>query len=306
MTGYAALDAAGSWRASDKYGEVWDAQRAARRIGRPTATAIGDGLHHGAGAGSTTSLGVLRPSHYGRWLFADGKWSVGARQIDGASGLGAGGCRLSGHARRRSQLCRWPRPGDRLVSAGAGRNLLAELYQRPRLHPRDQPRQCSRRRFERDPPAQGWRAAGRNRQCALRQPGVRQRRPAAGLCRRPAGSNGVADDPRPAAAQCAGDHGLAADRAAAACTGSRRRCRAHGRDASTPQRSGQPAKGAIGPASSAPRRSARSNFQEAARLHFVRLQRAALRRDDRGCAIRLSCGSLAPIMPCSIPKRARG
>jgi hypothetical protein len=74
MTGYAVLDAAGSWRATDKYGEVWT----------PTAPPA-DWMPFRNGHWRWLSLWGwswvddqpwgFATSHYGRWLFADGKWS---------------------------------------------------------------------------------------------------------------------------------------------------------------------------------------------------------------------------------------
>jgi hypothetical protein len=74
MTGYAALDAAGSWRATDNYGEVWT----------PNAVPAGwapyrDGhwrwLEPWGWSWVDDQPWGFATSHYGRWLLADGKWS---------------------------------------------------------------------------------------------------------------------------------------------------------------------------------------------------------------------------------------
>jgi Family of unknown function (DUF6600) len=74
MTGYAALDGAGDWRATDKYGEVWV----------PTAlpatwTPYRDGhwrwLAPWGWSWVDDQPWGFATSHYGRWLYGDGHWS---------------------------------------------------------------------------------------------------------------------------------------------------------------------------------------------------------------------------------------
>ena len=74
MTGYAALDDAGQWRSTEKYGEVW----------QPKPLAAGwapyrDGhwrwLAPWGWSWVDKQIWGFAPSHYGRWLFADGRWS---------------------------------------------------------------------------------------------------------------------------------------------------------------------------------------------------------------------------------------
>ena len=74
MTGYAVLDAAGDWRATEKYGEVWTPKA------RPAEWAP---FRHGhwrwlapwGWSWVDDQPWGFATSHYGRWLFADGRWS---------------------------------------------------------------------------------------------------------------------------------------------------------------------------------------------------------------------------------------
>jgi hypothetical protein len=74
MTGYAALADAGQWRSTEKYGEVW----------QPKLLPAGwapyrDGhwrwLAPWGWSWVDKQVWGFAPSHYGRWLFADGRWS---------------------------------------------------------------------------------------------------------------------------------------------------------------------------------------------------------------------------------------
>jgi hypothetical protein len=139
--------------------------RMCRPAGRPTRKAAGSGSSRGAGPGSTMRPGGLR------------------RRITGAgrtSGIaGAGSPALS------SRPPFTPRPFGflggpgvglyisgagavgRLVSARAGRGLLAELPRRSELCSCPQPRQCSKHRRH---PVSAQRTAPRTvRECAVRQ-----------------------------------------------------------------------------------------------------------------------------------------
>jgi len=74
MTGFAALDAGGSWHASAKYGEVW-VPNALPADWAP----FRDGHWRWAAPWGWTWIDDqpwgFAPSHYGRWAFADGHWA---------------------------------------------------------------------------------------------------------------------------------------------------------------------------------------------------------------------------------------
>lgn len=73
-TGYAELDAAGSWRASSQYGEVW--QPAALPAGwAPYRDGHWRWLRPWGWSWVADEPWGFATSHYGRWRFAGGKWS---------------------------------------------------------------------------------------------------------------------------------------------------------------------------------------------------------------------------------------
>ena len=74
MTGYAALDAAGRWRATAKNGEIWVPQ-APPSDWAPYRNGHWRWLPPWGWSWVDDQPWGFATSHYGRWLFADGKWS---------------------------------------------------------------------------------------------------------------------------------------------------------------------------------------------------------------------------------------
>lgn len=74
MTGYAALDGAGSWRAGGKSGEVWVPKVRSEDWG-PYRNGHWRWLSPWGWTWVDDQAWGFATSHYGRWLFADGKWS---------------------------------------------------------------------------------------------------------------------------------------------------------------------------------------------------------------------------------------
>src|SRR5437868_4482008 len=125
---------------------------------------------------------------------------------------GAGGGQLHRQRRRRAQRPRPDRLGRRVVSARAGRGLLARLYERPRA---DTPHQCRRGQGCREDRARGWQRAARGvDHRALSEPALRDGGAAGGLCRRARGRAGAGIAAAGAARQRAAAVGVAADHAA--------------------------------------------------------------------------------------------
>ena len=118
ISGLAALDAAGKWKAAGGYGEVWVPGALP-----PDWAPYRDGHWRWVAPWGWSWIDEeawgFAPSHYGRWAFIEPALGLGSRGLRGAPGLGAGDRRVSRHARRRLELCRGDRAGGRLVSAGA-------------------------------------------------------------------------------------------------------------------------------------------------------------------------------------------
>ena len=74
MTGYAALDAAGSWRATEKYGELW-VPKAAPEDWVPYRNGHWRWLAPWGWSWVDDQPWGFATSHYGRWLLDDGQWS---------------------------------------------------------------------------------------------------------------------------------------------------------------------------------------------------------------------------------------
>ncbi len=219
--------------------------------------------------------------------------------------LGACGRRLSRHARgRKLSYADGPGPAVAWFPLAPGEMLLAELYRRSRLHPaRVEPRE--RRGFERDPHSPGT-ASRRpeivNGHFANREFAV-ERRPAPGVCRRPAGRDGAAG--RSPISGCAtsrrrswrspqiGPPPRHLVRVAAA---------GPGRDPSTHPRAA--AKGRVGPPSFAPPRSARAISRIPPGCILVRLRvltYGEISRLRHSTVLRVA----RSIMPHRIPKCAK-
>ncbi|MFZ3236198.1 MAG: DUF6600 domain-containing protein [Stellaceae bacterium] len=73
-TGYAVLDAAGSWRSSAKYGEVWE-PKAPPENWAPFRNGHWRWLAPWGWSWVDDQPWGFATSHYGRWLFADGRWA---------------------------------------------------------------------------------------------------------------------------------------------------------------------------------------------------------------------------------------
>ena len=73
MTGYAALDAAGDWRSTDKYGEVW-VPKALPADWAPYRDGHWRWLAPWGWSWVDDQPWGFATSHFGRWLFADGHW----------------------------------------------------------------------------------------------------------------------------------------------------------------------------------------------------------------------------------------
>lgn len=74
VTGYAALDGAGTWRATDKYGEVW-VPKAAPADWAPYRNGHWRWLAPWGWSWVDDQPWGFATSHYGRWRLADGQWS---------------------------------------------------------------------------------------------------------------------------------------------------------------------------------------------------------------------------------------
>ncbi len=74
MTGYAELDAAGTWQVSEKYGTVWTPKMTSADW-RPYRNGHWRWLPPWGWSWVDNAPWGFATSHYGRWMFADNKWS---------------------------------------------------------------------------------------------------------------------------------------------------------------------------------------------------------------------------------------
>ncbi len=158
MTGFAELDAAGSWESTADYGAIW-VPNALPADWAPYRDGHWNWIAPWGWTWIDDQPWGFAPFHYGRWAFVGERWAWVPGNLCRAPSLCAGGSRLPRHPRRGAERRRRRCPGRRLVPARPGRGLLAELYPRSGLCSRAQSRQCPRPRG--DPDAGRRRAAAR-------------------------------------------------------------------------------------------------------------------------------------------------
>ncbi len=184
ISGLAALDGAGKWKAAAGYGEVWV----------PGALPAGwapyrDGHWRWVAPWGWTWIDDeawgFAPSHYGRWAFVDQHWAwvpggyaahpVYAPAVVGF--LGTPGVGLS--------FAEGTGPAVAWFPLAPGEVYWPSYTDESRLYPQVEHAR-HRRPWDRPAPRR-WRAAGGDHQRRLRQPDICQRGPAAGFCRRAGG-----------------------------------------------------------------------------------------------------------------------